>query len=43
VFSTLKQKGIPVAVAMGGGYSPKVKDIVDAHCQTFRLAQSIYD
>lgn len=42
VFSTLKQKGIPVAVAMGGGYSPKVKDIVDAHCQTFRLAQSIY-
>lgn len=42
VFSTLQQHSIPVAVAMGGGYSPKVKDIVDAHCQTFRLAQSIF-
>jgi acetoin utilization deacetylase AcuC-like enzyme len=42
VFSTLQQQSIPVAVAMGGGYSPKVKDIVDAHCQTFRLAQSIF-
>lgn len=42
VFSTLQQHNIPVAVAMGGGYSPKVKDIVDAHCQTFRLAQSIF-
>jgi hypothetical protein len=30
-------------VAMGGGYSPQVKTIVEAHCNTFRLAKEIYD
>lgn len=33
---------IPVVVCMGGGYSPRIADIVDAHTQTFRLAQEIY-
>ncbi|MBX7243477.1 MAG: histone deacetylase [Bacteroidia bacterium] len=33
---------IPVAVAMGGGYSAHIKDIVEAHCNTFRLAQDIW-
>jgi acetoin utilization deacetylase AcuC-like enzyme len=42
VFSTLKQHNIPCAVAMGGGYSPDVKTIVDAHCHTFRVAKDIY-
>jgi len=31
-----------VAVAMGGGYSPKIKDILEAHCNTFRAAQEIF-
>ena len=43
VFSHLKQRGIPCTVAMGGGYSPEVKTIVEAHCNTFRLAKEIYD
>lgn len=43
VFTLLKEKGIPCAVAMGGGYSPQVKTIVEAHCNTFRLAKAIYD
>lgn len=43
VFSTLKEKGIPCTVAMGGGYSPDIRNIVEAHCQTFREAISIYD
>jgi acetoin utilization deacetylase AcuC-like enzyme len=43
VFSLLKQNNIPVAVAMGGGYSPDVKIITEAHCNTFRLAREIFD
>ncbi|MDG2356651.1 MAG: histone deacetylase, partial [Polaribacter sp.] len=33
---------IPVMCSMGGGYSPIIKIIVDAHANTFRLAQEIY-
>ncbi len=43
VFSLLKSVEIPCVVAMGGGYSPQVKTIVEAHCNTFRLAKEIYD
>jgi acetoin utilization deacetylase AcuC-like enzyme len=42
VLESLKSAGIPVAVSMGGGYSPRIGDIVEAHCNTFRLAQSMY-
>lgn len=42
VFTQLKQAGIPVAVSMGGGYSPQVRTIVEAHCNTFRLAKEIF-
>lgn len=43
VFTLLKKAGIPCVVAMGGGYSPQVKTIVDAHCHTFRLAKEVFD
>jgi acetoin utilization deacetylase AcuC-like enzyme len=43
VFSALKKANIPCAVSMGGGYSPQVKTIVEAHCNTFRLAKALYD
>jgi acetoin utilization deacetylase AcuC-like enzyme len=43
VFSTLKQNGIPCTVAMGGGYSPDVKLIVEAHCNTFRMAKEVFE
>jgi len=33
---------IPVQCSMGGGYSPDIKVIIDAHSNTFRLAQQIY-
>jgi acetoin utilization deacetylase AcuC-like enzyme len=33
---------IPVQCSMGGGYSPDIKKIVEAHSNTFRLAQQIY-
>jgi acetoin utilization deacetylase AcuC-like enzyme len=42
VFSLLHQHQIPVTVAMGGGYSPDVRTIVEAHCNTFKTAIDIY-
>ncbi|MCS6822302.1 MAG: histone deacetylase [Microscillaceae bacterium] len=33
---------IPVQVSMGGGYSPKINDIVQAHVNTFRVAQEVF-
>jgi acetoin utilization deacetylase AcuC-like enzyme len=33
---------IPVQVSMGGGYSTDIRDIVDAHCNTYRLAHELY-
>lgn len=42
VLQTCYDLEIPVEVSMGGGYSPQIKDIVEAHANTFRLAQEIY-
>ncbi|MFD2513068.1 histone deacetylase [Pontibacter locisalis] len=33
---------LPVAVSMGGGYSKQIAHIVEAHANTFRLAQQIW-
>jgi acetoin utilization deacetylase AcuC-like enzyme len=42
VLEHCKQAGIPVQVSMGGGYSPQIKDIVEAHCNTYRVAVDLY-
>ncbi|WP_345952018.1 histone deacetylase [Mucilaginibacter sp. PAMB04274] len=42
VLQQCKQAGIPVQVSMGGGYSPHIKDIVEAHCNTYRVAVDLY-
>lgn len=42
VFTQLKNRGIPCTVAMGGGYSPDVRDILEAHCNTFRTARDLF-
>ncbi len=42
VLNTCKSNNIPVAVSMGGGYSEKIADIIDAHANTFRAAQEIF-
>jgi acetoin utilization deacetylase AcuC-like enzyme len=36
------RNNIPLVAAMGGGYSKKISDIVNAHANTFRLAQEIW-
>lgn len=42
VLEHCKRNDIPIAISMGGGYSPKITDIVEAHCNTFRLAKELY-
>lgn len=42
VLQTLKEAAIPVALAMGGGYSPDIRTIVEAHCNTFRIAKHLF-
>ncbi|MGZ3835919.1 MAG: histone deacetylase family protein, partial [Mucilaginibacter sp.] len=42
VFEQCIKYQIPVQVSMGGGYSVNIKDIVDAHCNTYRLAHDLY-
>jgi acetoin utilization deacetylase AcuC-like enzyme len=42
VFRFFKERNIPVCTAMGGGYSPDVRTIVEAHCNTFRVAKGLF-
>jgi len=42
VLRQAKAANIPVAIVMGGGYSEDIEDVVEAHCNTFRIAQQIY-
>ncbi|MGN7515596.1 MAG: histone deacetylase family protein [Allomuricauda sp.] len=41
VLETSNDSKIPVQCSMGGGYSPEIRIIVEAHANTFRLAQDI--
>lgn len=43
VFENCREHNIPVAVAMGGGYSPKIGDILDAHSATFKSAAYYFE
>ena len=42
VLSLLYQYQLPVEISMGGGYSKDIKVIIDAHANTYRMAQDIY-
>lgn len=42
VLETAHRNNIPVVVSMGGGYSPDFRDIIEAHANTYRLAQEIF-
>ena len=41
IFDLCRENGLPVAVAMAGGYAPNVEDIVAIHLQTIRLAAGL--
>lgn len=38
VLAHCRQRGLPTAIVMGGGYARQVEDVVDIHQQTVRLA-----
>jgi len=42
VLQACKDKNLPLQVSMGGGYSIDIRDIVDAHCNTYRLAFDLF-
>ncbi|MEM1326737.1 MAG: histone deacetylase [Bacteroidota bacterium] len=42
VLKMCRERSIPVAVSMGGGYSERIADIIEAHANTFRTAQDVF-
>ena len=42
ILDICKRDSIPIQVSMGGGYSALLKNIIEAHSNTFRLAQEIF-
>jgi acetoin utilization deacetylase AcuC-like enzyme len=42
VLTAAHRNKIPVVASMGGGYSPDFRDIIEAHANTYRLAQEIF-
>lgn len=42
VFETCKNHKIPVQVSMGGGYSPEIDVIIEAHANTYKMAKEVY-
>ncbi|MBL6445591.1 histone deacetylase [Fulvivirga sp. 29W222] len=42
VIQSAKDLNIPLVASMGGGYSEDIKVIIEAHANTYRLAQEIY-
>lgn len=42
VMQYCKHYNVPLQVSMGGGYSPSIKDVVNAHIDTFRIAIDMF-
>ena len=42
VFENCSKFQIPVQVSMGGGYSPEIKTIIEAHTNTYRIANEVF-
>lgn len=42
VFAVANQLAVPIVCTMGGGYSPEIRSIIEAHTNTFRQAQKYF-
>ncbi len=42
VIETAVRHRVPIVISMGGGYSEDINVIVDAHCNTFRIANQVF-
>src|SRR5438045_1926427 len=43
VLSECRERGVPVATVMSGGYAEDINDTVEIHCNTIRAAKSVFD
>lgn len=42
VLGAARRHNIPLQCSMGGGYSPAIRTIIDAHTNTYRVAKELY-
>ena len=42
VLAKVRDHGIPLVISMGGGYSKDIRHILEAHANTYRLAQELF-
>ena len=42
VLTLFEENKIPVQCSMGGGYSKEIKLIIEAHANTYRVAQNVF-
>ena len=42
VFQSCKDNKIPIVASMGGGYSERIANIIEAHANTYRMAQEVF-
>jgi acetoin utilization deacetylase AcuC-like enzyme len=42
ILTLARENNIPIVASMGGGYSHDFRDIIEAHANTYRLAQEIF-
>jgi len=42
VFELAKQHELPIMTTMGGGYAPDIALILEAHCNTYRVASDLF-
>ncbi len=42
VFETFRRRGVPVSIAIGGGYARPIEPTVVAYANTFRVARAVY-
>ncbi|MBB4078346.1 acetoin utilization deacetylase AcuC-like enzyme [Lewinella aquimaris] len=43
VLESCRDRRIPVAISMGGGYSERLATIIEGHANTYRVASSLFD
>jgi acetoin utilization deacetylase AcuC-like enzyme len=42
VMRLAKEEDIPLCITMGGGYSPRLATVIDAHAQTYKVAAKLW-
>ncbi len=43
VLAACRERGLPVATVMSGGYAKDIEDTVEIHCNTIRAARAVFD